>query len=248
MTKVKQKKFEERMSKSQQELSHVKKEIEDVLEHSKDLQRKLEEKEGEAEQHKKEKLIINRNNELEIIGRNMQDINRLSQQFEKIDKVYGRIALLFILFFYLLVIISVALIIWKLGLGGHIEFLKTKITSESKIWEIFVTLLPELISVIWLVLMISVPFIFSFVKGKGFIINPQSAWQIIKNDLSYSKVKKEVAGYEWFYEKVGKEPGLKELYYENGDGISNIKHYIKEIRSELNVQKQELDMILVACQ
>ena len=102
-------------------------------------------------------------------------------------------------------------------------------------------LLQALVTVFCGFLAIFVPGFYSLSKGKGFIRNPQYVWRLIKNDLSYSKVQAEVAGYDWFYEKIGNEGGLRDLYYEEDAGIDNIKELIKETRSELSARKTSLD-------
>lgn len=240
-------KHEDDMSRSQQELSRVEREKEEALENNRNLQRQIKDKESEAELEKRGRINDRRENELEIVRRNMKDIDRLSLRLNEINKENGRIACLIIIFCYLLILGSVALVVWKVGIWGEIKTFMSKFLSESGNWGFMLDLLKVVISVIYGFLAILVLGFYSLFKGRGFVTSPQFIWRLIKNELSYSKVQTEVAGYEWFFEKVGNEVGLRDLYYEKDAGIDNIKKFIMETRSELTTQKKGLDNIPAAC-
>ena len=234
-------KHEDDMSRSQQKLSRVEREKEEALENNRNLQRQIKEKESEAELEKRERIKDRRENELKTVQRNIKDINRLSMRLDEIDRVNGIKAALVIILCYLLLLVVVPLIIWKLDLWLYVEYIIIKLPSDSEKWDVFLSILPWLINGIWMLFVVLIPSFFSIFKGRGFNINPQFMWQIIKSDLSYRKVQSEVAGYEWFYERVGQEPGLREHYYEKDDGIANIKTYIKETRLKLIDIERELE-------
>lgn len=236
-----QKKYENDILTSKQELFRVQNEKEEAFEHNRTLQRQLMEKANEAEQHKKEMENDRRGNELYIIKRNMKDMDRLSLRLDEINIKNGRIAGLIIIFIYSLVIGCVLLVVWKFGIGKGIKNFIPNFLSGSENWGLILDLLQALVTVFCGFLAIFVPGLYSLSKGKGFIRNPQYVWRLIKNDLSYSKVQTEVAGYDWFYEKIGNEGGLRDLYYEEDAGIDNIKELIKDTRSELSARKTSLD-------
>ena len=240
-------KHEDDMSRSQQELSRAEREKEEALENNRDLQRQIKDIESEAEQEKRSRINERRENELKNVQRNIKDIDRLSVRLDKIDKANGRMASFILAACYLLTLVGVPLIVWKLGLWGYVEFIKSEILSKSKMWEVFLTILPMILSATWILFGLSVPGIISIVKGRGFRFKPQFSWQLIKIDLSYRNVQNEVEGYEWFYDRIGNEVGLRELYYENDAGIDNIKSLIIKTRSDLNHKKIELDNLLIGC-
>lgn len=240
-------KHEDDMSRSQQELSRAEREKEEALENNRDLQRQIKDKESEAEQEKNSRINERRENELKNVQRNIKDIDRLSVRLDKIDKANGKKASFILVACYVLILVGVPIIVWKLGLLEHVDSILSEILAKSALREVFLTILPMILSAIWLLFVLSVPGIISLVKGRGFRFKPQFSWQLIKIDLSYRNVQNEIEGYEWFYDRIGNEVGLREMYYENDAGIDNIKSLIIKTRFDLNQKKMELDNLLIGC-
>lgn len=235
--------IEKRIAQSEQELSAEKIEKGKVQGQNEELKRQLDENRSQTEELKKQQQASLCKQQQERLSRNLEDIIRLDQRLDVIDKKYGRYAFAIVFLCYVVLGACIPFALWKSGVLGQLS--RIDVGQKSMLKELLLSNLSGIIQVIWPVFAVLVPGIYTAIKGRGFSFSPQTMWRLVKNDLSFKEVTDELSGYGWLKKVLGGKERIRADYYAEDGGIKNIRVTLATIRRDINEKEKELEPSLV---
>lgn len=231
--------IEKRIAQSEQDLSAEKIEKGKVQGENVALKKQLDENRSQTEELKKQQQSSLYKHQHEQLCRNLEDITRLEQRLDAIDKKYGRYAFVIIFLCYVVVGACIPLALWRCGVLGWLS--RIDAGQKSRIKELLLSNLPGIIQVLWPIFAVLVPGIYTAIKGRGFPFSPQTMWRLVKNDLSFKEVTDELSGYGWLKKVLGGKEKIKAEYYVEDGGIKNIRATLATLQGDINEKEKELE-------